>query len=208
MVIYEGVLHMAFVIRTRYNCRIVYKNNNTESIKTIFEYPKIDSVLVCFLGGRLWVYFVSGKNVFSASSDDMGESFCHVFRHKNRLERSVAKAECINLYEKDDVVCSQVYVYADAPNEIAVSEDIRDRLIPDFTDAADKNENEEVEIYKNKADFYENELKAANKKITELSKKLAQRNEEISALNRSWASRFMKLKTDSLKSPLQEESVQ
>lgn len=202
-VVKEDILHIAAVIRLGRIFRLIYVNRSESGISpviTLWESPKIDSCCIFIPKDKIHVFCISGRNIFCSCSNNNGASFDPIHRYKASPNRKIIKAEFINTCRTLQNSYSEVYVYADSLLETAFMEDIDPSFYSENTaiKAAEtdikSNLEETLNIYKNKAEYYEKCFNEANKKLGELSKKLAQRNEELSTLNSKWVKRYNSLK--------------
>lgn len=198
-VVVRDTVHIAFVAGGRRGNRLIYKKKNSEGFtenRVIWENSRISSCIVFVSEDRLWIVATVGNSVFCTFSDDNGENFGSVFRHKTKLLPSVTKAEFVSCSKAD---YSEVYVYSDT-NEIALMEEFcKDFSAKEVCEDKkvlmnDTSLDEELKKLKNKNEMYEKQLNEANKKIGELSRKLAQRNEELSVINSRWIRKISVLK--------------
>ena len=143
---------------------------------------------------------ISGKAVFCTESSDSGAEFCPVYRLKNPPQRKIIKAEYTAAVPSEKSLYTEVFVYADNPAEIALIRDIdplftsSDTVLKASESDTPSNLNEELNIYKNRAGYYEKRFNEANQKLGEMSKALAKRSEELYTLNSRWSARFNELK--------------
>ena len=194
-VIVGDTVHIVFIAGGRRGSRLIYKQKNGAGFsenKVKWENGRINSCIIFAYGDRLWIAASVGSLVFCTFSDDNGGSFGAVFRHKTKFLSSVTKAEFISC---GIASCSEVYIYDDT-NEIAFMDEIcydlsvkevnEDKKVP----LKDTGLEEEIKKLRNKNEMYEKQINEANKKIGELSMKLAQRNEELSVINSRWMRRM------------------
>ncbi|MBE6008625.1 MAG: hypothetical protein E7235_05440 [Lachnospiraceae bacterium] len=197
-VIAGDTIHMAFVINVRRGSQLIYKNKNSAGFsenRIIWENGRINSCVLFVVKERVWLVSTVGNGIFCSYSDDNGKNFCPVYRHRMKLSSAIIKAEFVS---GTVTGCSEVYVCS-ATNEIVLMNDFCEEFSVKeaYEDKKTINDNagisEEVRILKNKNEIYEKQLNEANKKIGELSRKLAQRNEELSVINSRWMRRMNSL---------------
>ncbi len=198
-VVVGDTVHIAFIAGGRRGNSLIYKKKNGKGFtenRVIWENGRINSCIVFVSEDRLWIMATVGNAVFCTFSDDNGDSFGAVFRYKTKLTSSITKAEFVSCHKTDH---SEVYVYSDT-NEIAFMDEFcKDFLTKEVCENKktlknDMSDDEELKKLKNKNEIYEKQLNEANKKIGELSRKLAQRNEELSVINSRWMRKVSALK--------------
>ena len=186
----KDILHMVYITKSRFGNRLTYKNKNPDGLTNgivLWENRNINSCVLYKSESRLWVLSAVGTNIFITFSDDNGKSFCPVYRHKYQAKYPLLKAEIIS-----DLPCgcSEVYVSAYPPYEIAILKDIDNNFMPEKNPIQSYERNaelsDEINILKNKTELYEKQISEANKKIGELSFLLSKRNEELSLINSKW----------------------
>ena len=183
--------------------RLIYirrDENGFSPAKILWECAKIDNCLIFNADNKLHIMCISGKAVFCTESTDSGAEFCPVYRLKNPPQRKIIKAEYTAAVPSEKSLYTEVFVYADNPAEIALIRDIdplftsSDTVLKASEADTPSNLNEELNIYKNRAGYYEKRFNEANQKLGEMSKALAKRSEELYTLNSRWSARFNELK--------------
>ena len=204
VIICGGKIHICVTARFGRIFKLIYirrDENGFGSAKILWECARIDNCSIFYADNKLHIMCISGKTVFCTESADSGSEFCPVYRLKNPPQRKIIKAEYIAAIPSEKSIYTEIFVYADNPAEAVLVQDIdplftsADTVLKASEAGTASSLNEELNIYKNRAEYYEKRFNEANKKLGEMSKALTKRSEELYTLNSRWTVRFNELKS-------------
>lgn len=182
-------IHMLYIVRGMFRTQVVYQYKHTAAISTprvLWEDANCDNCLIWIEGGRLMLMWTANGQPLRCTSDNGGSSFGAVERYTEKFPSRCIKAELLGA---EDEVWNSAEVYADA--------DYLPCVLPnDILPAAKPEQPKPAAPTPDFAKAYNALQETHKQQLEELSLLLAQRSDEISAVNARWKAQTAKLEAE------------
>ncbi len=195
-------IHLLYTVKGMFRSQVVYQYKQAASISTprvLWEDTYCDNCLVYQQNGQLHLMWVAGGQPYHCSSDNNGGSFGVVEKYTAPFPKLCIKGE-FTISNNDYNTLNAAEAYADGKNgyELAVfdqlnkaptpTQPVSNQLRPSQSGKAVEN----FGVVPNDPSFYALYL-SQKQQIEELSRLLAQRAEDLSAINARWKEQLTKL---------------
>lgn len=130
-IIYDDMLHMAFIINSQKTYKIVYKNKVDgimSEVKNIYQGSVINNVLIFKIKGYLWITWISNDKLYYTYSTNNGSTFKTPSKYNNVSYKNLIKAKNLNGGNKN-VLSTEIYVDALEEKKASVLDDISNNYL-------------------------------------------------------------------------------
>ncbi|GFI62226.1 hypothetical protein IMSAG049_01402 [Clostridiales bacterium] len=189
--------HILYLAQSMYSSQLIYKGirpGQQSKARIIWEGQLSGSCALFHCGGRLYALIYNDTKSYVMYSSSGGAAFSSAKNLGVRIGGVCAKAEYLDFFCSDSFRSDEIII--DTSNFFfPVIPELYPAFIPERTAEAPKPVSAEVQEadVSLKAAEYEEQLSAMNGQIGELSKTLAQRNEEIAAVSARWRMKYESL---------------
>lgn len=195
-------IHILYTVKGMFRTQVVYQYKQSTSISTprvLWEDTHCDNCLVYQQDGHLHLMWVAAGQPYRCSSDNNGNSFATVEKYTAPFPKLCIKSEFSMSY-KDYNALNTAEAYTDGNNgyQLALFEQPKETLSPtsslssQMKPSQPKQPVENFGNAPNDTNFYAF-YHSQKEQIEELSRLLAQRAEELSAINVRWKEQIYKL---------------
>lgn len=124
-IIVNDAFFTSYVVKSAFSSQLIFRKSTKEGFSNtivLSEGMSIEKPII-FLGHKLFVFFISGQNVYVVISEDFGDSFDRARKVENVYAESIIKCKFIS-NNMHDMCISEVYINKNEPRNI--------RIIPDY----------------------------------------------------------------------------